>query len=109
MPKSRHVIRSTLAKVDAHTIQQPEYDEAPELTDDQLASGRLEHDGVAIRRGRPKAAVTKEPIKLRLDREVLSHFRRTGKGWQSRINDILLRVARRRRKSASPARKRKSA
>jgi uncharacterized protein (DUF4415 family) len=39
-------------------------------------------------RGPQKAAV-KERIGLRLDAEVVSHFRRTGPGWQSRINAVL--------------------
>jgi len=48
---------------------------------------------VARRRGRPLgsvAAVTKEPVKLRLDADVLEALRATGDGWQTRINDTLL-------------------
>jgi len=47
---------------------------------------------VARRRGRPAgslAAVTKEPVKLRLDPDVLAALRATGDGWQTRINDML--------------------
>jgi uncharacterized protein (DUF4415 family) len=40
-------------------------------------------------RGRPKAAVTKVPVKLRLDADVLSALRASGEGWQTRINDSL--------------------
>ncbi|MFT7723948.1 MAG: BrnA antitoxin family protein [Roseateles sp.] len=40
-------------------------------------------------RGRPKATVTKEPVKLRLDRDVLAALRATGDGWQTRVNDVL--------------------
>jgi len=40
-------------------------------------------------RGRPKAAVTKEPVKLRLDADVLAALRASGEGWQTRINDAL--------------------
>jgi uncharacterized protein (DUF4415 family) len=46
----------------------------------------------ARRRGRPLgsvAAVTKEPVKLRLDADVLDALRATGDGWQTRINDML--------------------
>jgi len=46
----------------------------------------------ARRRGRPVgsvAAVTKEPVKLRLDPDVLAALRATGDGWQTRINDML--------------------
>jgi uncharacterized protein (DUF4415 family) len=44
------------------------------------------------RRGRPVgsvAAVTKEPVKLRLDPDVLAALRSTGEGWQTRVNDML--------------------
>lgn len=40
-------------------------------------------------RGRPKAAFTKEPIKIRLDADVVQALRATGDGWQTRINDTL--------------------
>lgn len=39
--------------------------------------------------GRPKAAMTKERITIRLSPEVLKHFRATGKGWQTRIDETL--------------------
>jgi uncharacterized protein (DUF4415 family) len=42
-----------------------------------------------IKRGRPKAAVTKVSTTLRLDPDVLAKFRATGPGWQSRINEAL--------------------
>ncbi len=47
---------------------------------------------VKRRRGRPVgsvAPVTKEPVKLRLDPDVLAALRATGDGWQTRINDML--------------------
>jgi uncharacterized protein (DUF4415 family) len=37
----------------------------------------------------PIEAETKEQITLRLDPDVLRHFRSTGKGYQSRINAVL--------------------
>jgi uncharacterized protein (DUF4415 family) len=40
-------------------------------------------------RGRPKGSGTKDPVKLRLDREVIAHFKAGGEGWQTRINDAL--------------------
>ena len=46
----------------------------------------------ARRRGRPlgsKQAVTKQPVKLRLDSDVLTALRASGAGWQTRINDML--------------------
>lgn len=47
---------------------------------------------MARKRGRPTGsiqAVTKEPVKLRLDADVLVALRATGDGWQTRINEML--------------------
>lgn len=47
---------------------------------------------MARRRGRPNGsvqAVTKEPVKIRLDADVLAALRASGDGWQTRINDSL--------------------
>ncbi len=41
-----------------------------------------------IRRGKQKAPL-KKPISLRVDAEVLSFFKNQGKGWQTKINDVL--------------------
>jgi len=40
-------------------------------------------------RGRPKADVTKVPVKIRLDPDVIAMLRASGAGWQSRVNRIL--------------------
>jgi len=48
----------------------------------------------ATRVGRPKSDNPKQPVNLRLDADVLAHFRATGPGWQSRINAALRKVAR---------------
>ena len=40
-------------------------------------------------RGRPKAAVTKERITIRLSPDVVSAFRSTGQGWQTRVDAAL--------------------
>ncbi len=39
--------------------------------------------------GRPKAAVTKERVTIRLSPEVTAYFRATGKGWQTRVDEAL--------------------
>ncbi|ALM83012.1 BrnA antitoxin family protein [Bordetella sp. N] len=49
-------------------------------------------DIVARRAGRPvgsKAEVHKVATTIRFDPEVLEGFKATGRGWQTRINDIL--------------------
>jgi len=39
--------------------------------------------------GRPKAATTKTPISIRLSDEVVDYFKNTGKGWQTRMDEVL--------------------
>ena len=40
--------------------------------------------------GRPIADVTKDRITIRLSPEVTEYFRATGKGWQTRMDKVLL-------------------
>ena len=48
------------------------------------------------RRGRgPNKAPTKKLVSLRLSAEVIQHFKKGGKGWQSRIDETLRKVVRR--------------
>ena len=41
------------------------------------------------KRGRPRKAQPKISTTVRLDPEVLEYFRATGKGWQTRLNEVL--------------------
>jgi uncharacterized protein (DUF4415 family) len=77
------------AKVDAHVIQPEEYDELPEWTEEMFATADVYEGGKLIRRGRPKAAVRKVAATIRYDSAVLEAFRASGKGWQTRMNDVL--------------------
>ena len=69
-------------------------DENPEWTDEDFARAKrfadLPKTLQAKLRGRPKAAVTKERITIRLSPDVVETFRATGDGWQTRM-DIALR------------------
>jgi len=40
-------------------------------------------------RGRPKSATTKQLVSVRYSREVLTYFKSTGEGWQSRMDRVL--------------------
>ena len=85
-------IGSDLAKVDAHSIGADEYEEAPELTDAFFEQASYAIDGVAApkpRIGRPPSATTKVHTGIRLDADVLDHFKAQGQGWQTRINSVL--------------------
>ena len=68
-------------------------DENPEWTDEDV-QGAEPFSGLPVSlqaklRGRPKAAVTKERITIRLSPDVVQTFRATGEGWQSRIDAAL--------------------
>lgn len=50
-------------------------------------------DAYLRRRGRPPLGETpKVQVTLRLDPAVIAHFKATGEGWQTRINDALAKA-----------------
>lgn len=56
------------------------------LSGEELQAGLVE---ALKKRGRPAGSGTKEQVAIRLDRDVLSAFRSSGPGWQTRMNDAL--------------------
>lgn len=102
MKERKRGLGSNLKKIDAYVLGPKDYEEIPELTEADFARGVWHIGGVPVR-GRPKSANPKRPVSLRLDDDVLAHFRRTGGGWQSRINAALRKAAK------LPAEKRKKA
>lgn len=73
-------------------------DENPEWTEQDFARARpiSEFPELAAafpksKGGRPRGS-NKQAVSLRLDRDVISKFKSTGPGWQSRINDALRRA-----------------
>jgi uncharacterized protein (DUF4415 family) len=97
-----------LRKLDAHVITPEEYEDIPELTDEDFARGILHINGVPVRRGRPKSDKRKTLLSVRLDTDIIDHFRATGPGWQRRMNDALRKAARL-RAPAKPARSKRTA
>ncbi len=96
MSEKRRAIKSDLKAVDAYQLRREDYDEIPELTDQDFARGVWHKGGKPLPhgpRGRPKSNNPKRPVSLRLDPDVVAHFRRSGRGWQSRINAALRKVA----------------
>jgi len=69
-------------------------DDAPSLDREWFRRAEIWEGNKLIRPGRPRKAAPKEAVSLRLDPEVLKHFRATGPGWQSRINAALRKAAR---------------
>ena len=70
-------------------------DDAPELTEEWFERADLYKGGKLVRRGRPLGSGTKELVSLRLDKKALAAFKATGPGWQARINDTVVRSAKR--------------
>ena len=54
-------------------------------------------------RGRPSMAPQerKQRVTMFLDREIVEYFKQDGKGWQTRVNDALARVVKRRKSRAA--------
>lgn len=79
-------------------------DENPERTEEDFRRARpaaevLPPELLAIlpkrkpgQRG-PQRAPVKKKISLRVDAEVLAHYKATGPGWQSRVNEALKKAA----------------
>ena len=76
-------------------------DDAPELTDDFFANAKhfigerevsVEEFRIAAKkalRGRPPGSGKKQAPTVRFDTDVLTAFKATGRGWQTRMNDAL--------------------
>lgn len=58
---------------------------------DDGADGELADADLARLRppGRPKAVVTKQAVSVRLSPEVVTYFKATGPGWQTRLDAVL--------------------
>lgn len=63
------------------------------LTDADLATMRpieeTQPDLAVKLRGRPRSETPKKSTSIRLDADLLDHLRKSGKGWQSRVNAAL--------------------
>jgi uncharacterized protein (DUF4415 family) len=53
-----------------------------------------------VRRGRPKSAVSKEAVTIRLDPHIVKYFRAKGRGWQTQVNETLAAYVARQQKHA---------
>ena len=77
-------------------------DDAPEATDAWFVAARpassvlpklfgpdAANEMLKPKRGRPFSTNPKEHVNIRLDADILQTFKRTGSGWQTRLNDAL--------------------
>jgi len=78
-----------------------EEDEAPPWTTEMFDRAEIRQGDVLIRpatgtvtrRGRPKLENPKRQVTLRLDADLVDHFRQMGRGWQGQINAALRKAA----------------
>ncbi|MFZ4540985.1 MAG: BrnA antitoxin family protein [Rickettsiales bacterium] len=70
-------------------------DDAPELTKEWFEMADFYNGDKLIRRGkgRPPLESPKVSQTLRLDADILAAFKKTGAGWQTRMNDALRKAA----------------
>lgn len=65
-------------------------DDAPEITEEWIEEANLYKGEKLVRRGRgPQQVPTKRAVSIRLSPEVLDYFKATGKGWQTRLDEVL--------------------
>ncbi len=101
MTKTKRWIRPVTdeeeARIQAGIAQDPDN---PELTDEELANLRPArevlppdlYEAFARKARGPQVAPTKQLVSLRLDPDVIAHFKAQGAGWQTRINKALRKV-----------------
>ncbi|RFC62491.1 3-oxoacyl-ACP synthase [Fulvimarina endophytica] len=68
-------------RFDALRDEDIDFSDIPELTDAQLAEMRLVAPGEVV--------PTKKQLTIRLDAEIVDWFRAQGRGYQTRMNDVL--------------------
>ena len=68
-------------------------DGKPDLDDAWFEEADAYVGATLVRRGRPRLDHPKQPVSLRLDRDLVEWFKRGGDGWQTRVNDALRKVA----------------
>ncbi len=60
-----------------------------ELSPEEIKAMKPFGEVIKNRGGRPKLANPKESVTIRYDTEILTAFRASGEGWQTRMNDAL--------------------
>lgn len=80
---SLNSLQSDLKRVDMHTIDEEEYTELPELTDEMLARAKVRKGGKLFAIGVSKS------ISVRLPAEVVARWKATGPEWKTRIVELL--------------------
>ena len=84
MTESGKDILSDLERSDAYVLTAADYDEIPEITDEDWERAVFSDGGAASDR-----AVAASGADLRLDADVAAGLRDSGEGWETRANETL--------------------
>ena len=82
-PALSSLLKSDLARVNAHVVKEGEYDDLPEPDDAMLARGQVN------RGGRPVASNPRKLLTIRLPADVIERWKAIGPGWQTRMAERL--------------------
>ena len=74
-------------EVDQPVAYDPEVD--PYDPNDDQAVKQFWAQAKVTRPGRPRVAVQRPTLNMRVDPDVMQHLRDSGKGWQTRVNQVL--------------------
>ena len=77
------------AEITRQAIEEGTYHSNKELAQFKPASEFKEMSGILKSTGRPKSDNHKKPVSIRLSPEVVDYFKGTGKGWQTRMDEVL--------------------
>jgi uncharacterized protein (DUF4415 family) len=80
-------------KTDMKPWEHPDFDDSPPLDDDFWKRAKPSTNPDLVRKRGSQKAPTKVATSVRLDADVLEHFKAAGKGWQGRMNEALRRAA----------------
>lgn len=80
LPRS---LASDLARIDAHVVNENEYDDLPELDEAMLVRATVN------RGGRPLSTNPRKLLSIRLPADVIERWKQTGPGWQTRMAERL--------------------
>jgi uncharacterized protein (DUF4415 family) len=93
----RHISDKEEAEIQRKIASDPD---APEATDEQLRQAKPFAEAfpdlaesIKRARGRPAIEQPRRQLSIRLDPDIIEHYKATGKGWQSRMNDDLRKAA----------------
>lgn len=91
MPKKKSIVRYTTKQLDKMPSQ-TDWAKVDAITQEEILA-QAKEDGTLLE-GWEKLVIPglppgKEAVKLRIDRDVLRWYRATGKGYQTRMNQVL--------------------